>query len=480
MDAIARLNSRQKSLALIILVVALVLEIVDLTIVNTALPLIKAEIGAGSAAAQWIVAGYSLAFALLLMAGGRLGDSFGYRRVFIVGVTGFTLASAGCGLAANGGQLVAARLLQGATGAIMAPQALALMQVLFDPLERVAKMAMFGLIGGLASIAGPILGGLLIDADVLGLGWRIVFLINLPVGAAAIVGAWAFLPEARSSRPGGFDLPGMALFGAAVALAFWPLVHPGGALLGPVTVLALVLAGVAGWLGWRHVGREVAAHRAALFDPGLFAIPSFRLGLAMAVVFAAANAGFLLVFAFALQTERGQSPLATGLLHMPFGFGAMLGIGVLGRSLLPRIGRWVLVNGTTAMAGATAWILAAISYYALPLASLPVWLVLAGTGMGTSSGCIGPITVAQVDRAHAGAASSLLKTCQQLGSALGVALAGSIYFAVAKAGALPPSLLTAAVIAGLLLACALLALRLPTDIFARRSAPADPIASDQG
>jgi EmrB/QacA subfamily drug resistance transporter len=454
-------------------VVALVLEIVDLTIVNTALPLIKSEIGAGSAAAQWIVAGYSLAFALLLMAGGRLGDSFGYRRMFLFGVAGFTLSSAGCGLAANGGQLVVARLLQGATGAIMAPQALAMMQVLFEPLERVSKMAMFGLIGGLASIAGPILGGLLINADVLGLGWRLVFLINLPVGMVAMAGAWAFLPEARSSRPAGYDLPGMSLFGAAVALAFWPLIRPRGDLFGPGSAAALMMAVVLAVLGWRHVGRRVSSGRAALFDPDLFAIASFRLGLAMALVFAAANAGFLLVFAFALQTERGQSPLATGLLHMPFGFGAMLGIGVLGRKLLPRIGRWVLVLGTLLMAAAIGWTFAAISYFGLPLATLAPWLALAGLGMGTSSGCIGPITVAQVDRAHAGAASSLLKTCQQLGSALGVALAGSIYFAIGGSGRIPPSLTTAGVVAALLCCCALLALRLPTNIFARRSNPVE-------
>ena len=158
----ARMTARQKTLALIVLVTALVLEIVDTTIVNTALPAIRSGIHATAMQGQWIVAGYSLCFALLLMAGGRLGDSHGYARVFVWGVAGFTLASLACALARDGNQLVAARLAQGAIGAIMAPQAMALMQVLFDPLERVARLAMFGLIGGVAAIAGPILGGLLI------------------------------------------------------------------------------------------------------------------------------------------------------------------------------------------------------------------------------------------------------------------------------------------------------------------------------
>lgn len=461
--------AHRQTLALITLVVALVLEIVDLTIVNTALPLIRADIGAKGTAAQWIVAGYSLSFALLLMVGGRLGDSFGYRRMFLLGVAGFTLASAACGAAATGGELVAARLLQGATGAIMAPQSLALMQVLFNPLERVARMAMFGLIGGLAAIAGPILGGLLIKADILGLGWRIVFLINLPVGIVAMVLARSFLPEARSSRPAGFDIAGMALCAGAIAAAFWPLIRPASAMIGSATLASLALAALLAAVGWRHLRARVAQGKPALFDPALFDVASFRLGLVMAIAFAAANAGFLLIFAFALQTERGQTPLTTGLLHMPFGLGAMFGIGVLGRKLLPRIGRWILLIGATTMGIAATIVLAGISLLGLPLADLVPWLVLAGAGMGMTSGCIGPVTVAQVDRAHAGAASSLLKTSQQLGSAVGVALTGSLYFGGRILAALPPSLNAAAAIAVMLGCCALAAARLPTDIFGQRS-----------
>jgi EmrB/QacA subfamily drug resistance transporter len=459
------LSPRQKTLALLTLVVAVVLEIVDLTIVNTALPAIKADLGAGAEAAQWVVAGYALSFALLLMAGGRLGDSFGYRRIFLVGVAGFTLASLACGLATSPGQLVAARLAQGAAGAIMAPQAMALMQVLFDPLERVAKLALFGLIGGLAAIAGPVLGGLLIEANLLGLGWRLVFLINLPLGLLALAAGWRFLPAARSGRPAGFDLPGMALFAAAVLALLWPLTRAeAGWSMREWLCLALAVP-LAAW-GWRHVAARVAAGRAALFDPALLAVPAFAPGLALSIAFAAANAGFLLAFAFALQSERGESALVTGLLHMPFGLGAMVGIAVLGRTFLPRYGRWVLVAGGLTMALAAAAVLIGIGRLALTWLQLTPLLVLAGLGMGALSGCINPVALARIDRDHAGAASALLRTSQQLGSALGVALAGSVYFAWRGGAATPPSLAAAVVVAALLVLCAGLAVRLPDRIFA--------------
>ncbi|MCX9147421.1 MFS transporter [Erythrobacter sp. WG] len=458
------LTPRQKNLALMTLIVAVVLEIVDLTIVNTALPAITTGLGASAEAVQWIVAGYALSFALLLMAGGRLGDALGYRQVFLLGVTGFTLASVACGLAQSPSQLVLARLAQGASGAIMSPQALALMQVLFTPLERVSKLALFGLVGGLAAIAGPVLGGLLIELDLFGLGWRLIFLINLPVGIFALVSGFLFLPDRRSARAGGFDGQGIVLFGLAVLCLLWPLTRAerGWGMAEPLLMaLAVPLAA----LTWRHAGARVRAGRAAVFDPSLLAIRPFRLGLAISTTFATASAGFLLTFAFALQTERGESPLATGLLHMPYGLGAMLGIAVLGRNFLPRIGKWVLVAGGVTMMASVLVILAGIGPWAWPWTLLVAPLVLGGTGMGSLSGCIAPVTLAQVDRDHAGAASGMLKTSQQIGSALGIALNGSVYFLLADGGGLRPSLGAGLVTASLLALATLLALRLPGVIF---------------
>ena len=465
----ARMTARQKTLALIVLVTALVLEIVDTTIVNTALPAIRSGIHATAMQGQWIVAGYSLCFALLLMAGGRLGDSHGYARVFVWGVAGFTLASLACALARDGNQLVAARLAQGAIGAIMAPQAMALMQVLFDPLERVARLAMFGLIGGVAAIAGPILGGLLIGANLFGLGWRLVFLINLPVGVAAIAGALCWLPASRSARAEGFDMPGVLLFGGAVAGFLWPLIalgeRVGAGRPAGVTFATFGLAAVLFAAGWRHVSARARAGRPALFDPAILAIPTFRLGLIMATAFATASGGFLLVFAYALQTERGASALMAGLMHMPFGLGAMGGIAFLSRKLLPRHGRLIPLTGALLMATSCAAVLLVIGLGGPLLLAAP-GMILAGTGMGMTTGCIGSITLARMDRDHAGAASGLLKTCQQLGSALGVAIPGSAYFAWAPALGWPPAPTAAAVIFVLLLGCAAAAFALPVPIFA--------------
>lgn len=460
----AAMTPRQKTLALVTLIIALVLEIVDMTIVNTALPAIKASLGANSQASQWIVAGYSLAFALLLMAGGRLGDTFGYRRMFIFGIIGFTLASVGCGLAHTGSQLVAARLLQGATGAVMAPQSMALVQVLFSPLERVSRMAMFGVIGGLAAIAGPILGGLLIQADVFDLGWRVVFLINVPVGLGAVLAGLAFLPEARSGRPAGYDLGGMALFGLAMAALFWPLVGAGEAGRGLAPFATILAVPPLVWAGWRHVARRVGAGLPALFDPALFGIATFRKGLGVSIAFNAVGSGFLLVFAFALQAERGQSALFTGILHMPYGFGAMLGIGVMSRNFLPRFGRLVPAAGAASLMLASAGVLYGVTVGQWPWAVVALLLVLAGVSMGSTTGCIGPIVVSRVDRDHAGAASAMLKTSQQLGAALGVALVGSLYFAAGKALA-SPAMAALIVIELFLAACIAMALNLPSHLF---------------
>lgn len=464
MDQPIALTKRQQNLALVTLIVAVVLEIVDLTIVNTALPAITGDLKAKPEAIQWIVAGYALSFALLLMAGGRLGDSLGYRRMFLWGVSGFTLASAACGLAQSPEQLVAARLLQGAAGAVMSPQALALMQVLFSPLERVSKLAMFGLVGGLAAIAGPVLGGLLIELDLLGLGWRLIFLINLPIGLFALVSGWFFLPDRRSSGPAGFDGLGTLLFGLAVLGLLWPLTRAeagwGWREMASIAVVVPLMV-----MAWRHVTVRVQAGHAALFDPSLLAIAPFRLGLGMSIAFAAANAGFLLTFAFALQSERGATALTTGLLHMPFGLGAMVGIAVLGRNFLPRFGKWVMVLGGLVMLVTSVLVLAGIGLWVLSWAELAPLLVLAGLGMGTLSGCISPVTVAQVDRDHAGAASGLLKTAQQIGGALGIAVAGSVYFAWNSSAGTPSSLAAAAVIAALLGLCVVLAWLLPRSIF---------------
>ena len=427
------LNERQKALAYLTLLAALILEIVDVTIVNTALPVIERDFGAAAAQVQWVAVGYSLAFSLLLMLGGRLGDAFGYNRLFIGGVAGFTFASMLCGLSGSPDQLIAARVLQGGAGAMMAPQVMALIQVLFAPLERVAKLAWVGVIGGLAAMSGPIIGGLLIHANPFDLGWRSVFFINVPIGVVAVIVAWRLLPAARSPVVQGIDGKGTTLFAASIAALLYPLVrgHDLGwqswhfmLLFAAPILLALVC--------WR-TRRRAKVGASTLYAPELFRQRQFSLGLAIALAFGAAIGGFLFVFAFAAQKLLGFSPLQTGLLHLPFSVGVMLGIAFLGPRLVTRRGKWVLVGGITLMAlfagGTLAWIETGISFWwALPC------LALAGTGMGMTSGPLTPVILARVDRNHAGAASGVIKTVQELGMALGIALVGTSFFAGASAG----------------------------------------------
>jgi MFS family permease len=467
--SVPSLSPGQKTLAVLTLIVALVLEIVDLTIVNTALPAIQADYAASPQVSEWVAAGYALSFAMCLLLGGRLGDALGYRRMFVLGVAGFTLASVLCGLAASGAQLVGARILQGVTGAMMAPQSLAFMQILFDPLERVSKLALFGVIGGLAAIAGPILGGVLIHADLFGLGWRMIFLVNAPVGAVAVLAARAFLPEMRSPHGGGLDLAGTGLFALAIAGLVWPLIAMEHAGMGPAELASLGASAACFALGARHVARRAAQGRPALFAPGLFAVPSFRLGVLIAACFSLASGGFLLTFAFALQGERGFSPLQTGLLHMPFSLGVMLGIGGVGRRFLPHYGRWVPAAGAAVMALAGGAVLLVIGLTGWTLPVLVPLTALTGVGMGMASGSIGPITVAHVETGHAGAASGLLKTSQQLGTALGVALIGGAYFALHRMTGLSGTLGAAGLLVPVLLACSLLAICLPARLFAARA-----------
>lgn len=421
------MSARRKTAATATLVIALVLEIVDQTIVNTALPAIRTDLGGVGLAAQWVVASYSLSFAMLLMLGGRLGDLVGYRRMFLVGVAGFTLSSAACGAAPGIGALIAARIAQGVTGAMMAPQVMALMQVMFNPVERISRMALFGVVGGLAAIAGPVLGGALIAANWWGLGWRLVFLVNLPVGALAITAALFLLPHGRSERAGGIDLGAAAVFALAMAALVGPMMDAGRAGALPRIVSGVfVAAGLLVWV-WVHARRRANAGQSLLFDPSLFQIATFRLGLVACIAFAIANAGFLLIFAYALQNERHWSPMTTGLMHVPFSVGVMAGIAFIGRRFLPRFGRRVPQLALSTMALAITGILLTMPVIGVP--ALAGLAALAGIGMGAGTGSLGPIAVAQIERAHAGAASGLIKTCQQGGAAMGVALVGGAYFA---------------------------------------------------
>jgi len=421
-------ESRERRNAFLTLAVAFVMEIVDGTIVNVAVPAIRADLGASAQAMQWSVAGYSLAFAVLLISGGRAGDIFGYRRLFMIGMTGFTLASLLCGIAATPEQLVLARLAQGAAAALMAPQVMALIQLLYPPAERVHVLARFGLLGGISAVFGSVLGGVLIRANIGGLDWRPIFLINVPVGLAGLAAAKRFLPDARSQLTPRLDVPGNLLAIATVFAFVFPLAE-GRAMGWPIWCVTILLsAPILCVFLVRHLRRRSMRQQAVLIDPILFQDAGFAIGVLISLLFWTAAGGFLFVLTLALQIGRGLDPLQTGLIHMPFAIGVGFGVALLGRKVLPHLGRNVLVLGAAVMALAIATLAFTITIGAA-LFSVGAALLFAGLGMGVVSGPLSPIALARVDPAHAGAASGALKSVQQLGTALGAGVLGGLYFA---------------------------------------------------
>ncbi|WP_066656604.1 MFS transporter [Sphingomonas sp. CCH9-H8] len=468
--AAGQLTDRQRTLAFLTVLIAFVLEVADTTIVNTALPEIRRALDASSAAMQWIVAGYLLVLGALLLLGGRLGDAFGYRRMFLIGVGGFVATSALCGLAQTPEQLVIGRLLQGAAGAMMGPQVMAIVQTLFSPLERVARLAWFGVIGGLAAILGPVLGGLLIEWNGFGLGWRLIFLVNLPIGLIALWLGMRTIPHRDTGGQLQIDLLGAALFAVGFAALLFALID-GSERGWPAWAIPCALVGVALVIaGWMRALARRRAGLAAIIEPALFRLTTFRWGLVAMLAFSAGAAGFLLVLAIALQQGLGKSPLDTALAHMPFGLGVMAGISLIGKKYLPRFGRWLLIGGALVMITGASGALTLIAGGTGGGAGFFALLAVAGIGMGMVAGPLPPVVVADVDRAFAGTASATLRTAQQLGGAIGIAVIGSAYLAtVARPGAFVAGLSVAgATFVTLLLIAIVAAGRLPKDIFGVR------------
>lgn len=468
------MSDRRKTAAFLTVLTSVVLEVGDSTIVNTALPAIRDGLLASPAAMQWIVAGYLLALGSLLLLGGRLGDTFGYSRVFLVGTAAFVAASVLCGLAQTPGQLVAARMAQGTAGAVMAPQAMAIVQVLYSPLERVTKLAYFGVIVGLAAILGPIVGGILIEWDVFDLGWRLVFLINLPIGLGAILVGLFVLPKRDPEVGLRIDPAGALIF----ALAFGGLLYAlitGSETDWSIQLFILLAVSISTILyGWFRAGARRARGQPAIIEPALFAIGTFRWGVLAAFCFSSASIGFLLILSVSLQQGLGLTPLETALVHIPFSAGVMLGIALLVPRLLPRIGKTLPLLGGAAMIAGTFLATRAITNGDSGGIVLLCCLALAGVGMGAMSGPLGPIVVAEVDRANAGTASATLRTSQQIGGALGIALIGAVYFsepgeqAAARLAGLGPA--GYAIAAALVLALISVS-RLPSDLFGQNRTP---------
>ncbi|HTH84822.1 MFS transporter [Mycobacterium sp.] len=423
-------GSRNKWLALAVLLIGAFMALLDTTIVNVAIPTIRSSIGASNATLSWIVSGYALAFGLALIPAGRVGDRLGHKWVFIAGLSLFTIASLACGLAQDDGQLIAARAVQGLAGGMFFTTITALIQLMFADRERGRAFAILGATIGFSTALGPLVGGLIIQAFGAETGWRLVFGVNIPIGIVAVGAAAVFLPSGAESTDSAADWLGLALLTAGLVALLTPLIE----------------GQQEGWPSWTYVSMVGGAVLIALFalwerrleklegnplvPPRLFAHSSFTGGVLLALVYFAAFTSIFFTIALLWQAGLGHSALQSGLVAMPFAVGSIIGAA---RSdvLAARFGRSVLICGLGLVAaGITAvWLMLA---HTAPTAysgwELLAPLLIAGIGSGLFIAPNSDFIVATVERRDAGAASGVIGTMQRIGSAVGIAVIGTVLF----------------------------------------------------
>jgi MFS family permease len=452
-------------LGLFTVLLGVFLPMTDFFIVNVALPTIDKDLHASTGMLQLVVAGYTIAYAVLLVVGGRLGDAFGRRRLFLAGMAGFTLASLACGIAPTVGILVAVRAVQGATAAMMVPQVLSTIQAKTDGTERARALGIFGACGGIATVTGQLAGGLLVSANLAGTGWRPIFLVNVPIGIAGLFLARRAVPEARSPAPARIDGPGTALLGTALLMLLIPLTE-GRSLGWPLwTVILLGLSPVAA-TGFVITERRLErAGGVPLVPVSLLSVPSMRRGLLLVVPFFGGFGGFMFIYALTLQDGAHFGPLKTGSSLVPFAL-AFLVTSLNTASLIDRFGRKVMTIGAA---------LQAIGILGLMVAFLATWpginplllapgLVVSGIGQGLVMSPMFRVILSDVLPAQAGAASGVLTTTLQSSLALGVATLGSLYLTESPAihlGTLSATTLSLGLLVAIAAVVGYLAHRLP-------------------
>ena len=429
-ETLAPPTDRRRWFALAIVMTAAFMDLVDVTIVNIAIPSIRQDAGASVSQIQWITAGYALAFAAGLITGGRLGDIHGRKRLFLVGIGGFTFASALCGFAANPEMLVAARILQGGMAAMMVPQVLSIVHATFPAHERGKVFGLFGAVVGLGAVSGPLLGALLTEWNLFGLEWRPIFLINLPVGIVGFVLGSRFITESKAPRALKLDLVGVGLVVLGLLMLLYPLtrgeeldwpvwgyVSMAGA---PVVFAALVA----------YERRKAARDGSPLVELELFRVKSFAAGIAVQTVFGVGLGIFFLVWTLYMQTGLGWSPLRAGLTGVPFSIAVSTAAGLSVQQLVPRFGRKVLQAGALLMAVGVLLYLWEAEHYGMTITSwqMALPLIVMGVGMGLIVAPLTDAVLSEVPREHAGSASGLINTVQQMGNALGLGLVSVVFF----------------------------------------------------
>jgi MFS family permease len=457
--ALARYPGRWLVFAAVLM--ADVMDLVDSTVTNVGGPAIRDDLGGGEALLQWLGAAYTLSFAVFLVTGARLGDLYGRRRLFLIGAAGFTAASVACALAWSPESLVATRALQGAFGALMIPQGFGMLTEVLDAREMPKAFALFGPIMGIAAVLGPIVGALLIEGDLLGTGWRMIFLVNVPLGLACLAVGARWMPRTVVARGGGLDVLGMVLVGAAALALVYPLIE-GREQGWPAWVFGLMAVGALLAAAFARYERRLPPAR-ALIQVTLMRNRSFTSGTAVAAGFFAAFAGIILVLSLFWQVGEGFTPIGAALSLVPLSLGMVVGMGA-SFALVERLGRRLVHGGiVTAAAGLVGVALTSFAQdHPSPWAMVaPVAVV--GIGAGAVFGQLFDVILNGVAEAEVGTASGLLNALQQLAFAMGIAAVATVFFNVMDAPHLPSEALGVTALVALvpLLASFVLAFRLP-------------------
>jgi EmrB/QacA subfamily drug resistance transporter len=416
--------------ALPVILVAAFMALFDVFVVNVAAPDIRQSVHASASELQLVIGGYAFTYAAFLVTGGRLGDRYGYRSLFIAGMALFTLASAACGISQTPAELVLARLAQGFSAALMVPQVLAQITALFPPDERRRALAWFGVTVGIGAIAGQVLGGALVQADLFGWGWRTVFFVNIPVGIVTVVLAARLLPELRSAAKPQLDLLGVLGVSGSLGLALVPLTL-GRSQGWPVWMIALLCAAVPAFaLATRYESRLARRGGQPVLDLSLFSARSFSAGLAVNAGMFAYFGSVLLGLTLFLQVGLGLSPLRAGLSFAPLGIAFAI-TSLLAQPMIARHGARVVSAGLLVAVAALVGLLLDVNLSgdAIDTTRLAPLFFAIGVGNGIVIPALIGVSLTDVPPHKAGAAAGTLATSQQFATATGVAVLSEIFFA---------------------------------------------------
>ncbi|MGN6125583.1 MAG: MFS transporter [Humibacter sp.] len=422
--------SRRAWWALIVLLAGMFMALLDTSIVNVALQTIRTSLDANEATLSWVISGYALAFGVLLIPAGRVGDRFGHKWTFVVGIAIFTLASVWCGLAQSSTELVVARVVQGLGGGIFVPAVASMIQLMFPPRIRGRAFGVMGAVIGISTALGPLVGGLLIQAFGEAEGWRSIFFVNAPIGVITVVAALLLVPGGAEGKKLSTDALGLLLAIAGLVALLVPLIE-GEDQGWPAWTFISLVAGLVLLVLFAFWERHVATTKTEpLVPPHLFAHPQFTGGVLLAFIYFAAFTSIFFTISLLWQAGLRHTALESGLVSLPFSIGSIVGAALSDR-FAQRMGRAVLSLGTglVSLGLIALWLI----LWLVPTTDLVSWdllppLLVAGFGSGLFIAPNARFIVATVDTSEAGAASGVIQTMQRVGSAIGIAVIGSVLF----------------------------------------------------